>query len=505
MKKTATILVLLSLLSKPLGFIRQLLLSYYFGTTNITDAYFVATSAIGLMMIYFWAISTSYIPTYNRVFKNSGEKQAYKFTNNLISMQLIFSIFFMIIVWCTADYLIYIMASGFDNQTITVAKNLLIILSISIPFVVLSGELSSFLNIKNKSIQKSLAQYTSHFIIIFIILAGIYSVCFLAIGGVVCSIIFGLILMYLCYKQGLHLKLRLSFDKNVRYALLFALPMVLNSSIVLINRIVDQNIGSWLGEGIISAINYSANIQSLLIDGIIGIIMINLIFPRLSYLAVHNSNEAIASFRKILIILQCIVIPVSVLFVFFSSDIISFIYQRGEFGESAVNMTSIVLSTMAIGLPFVVYNMLCNNMLFAYHLSKLPLILSIVVVITNVIFSIILSHIYGLHGLILGTVISVIFGAITSALIFKYKIANLGLFKLISKVIRIVFISLLVAFITFQVRDFLHLYFSRNLSTFFYIPIAIFMYLALIQFARIEEITILRQTAINYLQQKLKK
>ena len=502
MKRTALILIILSILSKPLGFIRQLLLSYFFGATNITDAYFVSTSALGLIMIYFGAISTSYIPTYNKILKKDNQKKAYKFTNNLISIQLLLSIFIIGFILFFADLIVYVLATGFDADTSHIASNLIIVLSISIPFIVMSGELSSFLNIKNKSVQRSLSQYTGHLIIVFVILAGLYSIYFLAIGGVVCSIVFALLLIYLCNNQGFTLKLRLSFDANIRYALLFALPMVFNNSIVLINKIVDQNIGSRLGEGVVSAINYSASIQSLLIDGVISLIIINIIFPKLSYLSAHSPQEAVLTFRKVLIIMQCITIPISFLFMFFASDIVSFIYQRGGFDINAVHMTATVLSIMSMELPFMIYNLLCNNMLFAHHLSKWPLILSIVVVITNIVFSLILSHFYGLVGLISGTVISTIFGAVTSAVIFKYKIASLDLLNLFSKLIRILLISLLVVLIAYKLRCFMNLYLTRSLTVFLYIFISSLIYLFLLQFVKIEEITIIRQTVQKYLREK---
>lgn len=505
MKKTALILILISLLSKPLGFVRQLLLSYFFGATNLTDAYFVATSVLGLVMIYFSAISISYIPTYNKILTNNGEKQANKFTNHLISIQLLGSIFVVFIILLLSDVVIYVLASGFDIHTAQLTKKMLIILTIAIPAMVVSNELSSFLNIKNKSVQRALALYSNHIIIIFVILAGYFSIYLLPIGGVVCSFILLLILMLLAYKQGLKLAFRPSFDENIRYALLFAIPMVLNNSLTLINKLVDQNIGSRLGDGIISAINYSAGLQSLLVDGVVGLLLINVVFPRLSLLFQQNKQEAIITYRKVLIILQVIVIPISMLFIFFANDIVSFIYGRGSFGLSAVEMTSTVLQIMAISFPFIVYNMLCNNMLFAFHLSKLPLIFSIVVVFTNVVFSISLSYLYGLEGLISGTVISFIFGACASAIIFKYKVAELELGVLVYKILKILIISSIVVLVTFKLRDFLHLYLSDNISVIVYILSASFLYLSLIQFIRIDEITMIRKLLIQNIKQKLRK
>ncbi|MED7788022.1 lipid II flippase MurJ [Francisella sp. 19X1-34] len=502
MKKTAFILVLLSLLSKPLGFIRQLLISYFFGATNITDAYFIASSALGIALIYFSAVSTSFIPTYNKIQKESGIVKANDFTNKLISIQLLLSLFMVFLIFIFADYFIVLLASGFDQKTIEIAKKFLIILSLSAPLIVISNELSSFLNIKERYIQKALAQYTGHIFILFVILAGLFSYYLLAVGQVFSYFLFLLILLVLSYRQGLFFKIKLSYDENVRYAFIFAFPVVLNNSIVLINQVVDQNIGSRLGEGVISAINYSASLQGVLVFGIIDLILTNIAFPKLSKLAQNDKSEAVLVYNKILIALECIVIPISFLFIFFAKDIISFVYLRGAFGSIALDNTSTVLSIISISFPFMAYSMLCTRMLFAFHISKLLIILSLVIVISNIIFSIVLSYFFGLVGLICGTVISSILGSCTSAIIFKYKIAKIELKKLFLKIFKIVLVCLIIVYFAYILREQMLHYFSNEITTMIYISVSGLLYLFLIQVVSIEEVVILRKSVINYLRRK---
>lgn len=265
---------------------------------------------------------------------------------------------------------------------------------------------------------------------------------------------------------------------------------------------MDQNIGSRLGEGVISAINYSASLQGVLVFGIINLILTNIAFPKLSKLVQNDKNKAVMVYYKILVALECIVIPISFLFIFFAKDIISFVYLRSAFGSIALDNTSIVLSIISISFPFMAYNMLCTRMLFAFHISKLLIILSLIVVISNIIFSIVLSYFFGLAGLISGTVISVMLGSCASAVIFKNKIAKIELKKIYFKLLKIVLVCLIVVCFAYILREYMLYYFSNEITTMVYISASGLLYLLLIQIVSIEEVAILRKSIINYLMGK---
>lgn len=65
MKKTALLILFLTLGSKIVGFFRDVILSYAYGTSTISDAYLIAYTIPGVIFGFIGTgIATSYIPMY---------------------------------------------------------------------------------------------------------------------------------------------------------------------------------------------------------------------------------------------------------------------------------------------------------------------------------------------------------------------------------------------------------------------------------------------------------
>lgn len=76
MKKTAIILMIITIVSKILGFGREVVLSYFYGATNISDAYLISWSIPFIIFGFIGTgISTGYIPMYSNIEKEYGIKE----------------------------------------------------------------------------------------------------------------------------------------------------------------------------------------------------------------------------------------------------------------------------------------------------------------------------------------------------------------------------------------------------------------------------------------------
>ena len=75
MRKTALLLVLITIFSKILGFAREIVLSYFFGVSNITDAYIISLTIPDTLLAFIGVgITTIYIPMYNKIIKEKNKK-----------------------------------------------------------------------------------------------------------------------------------------------------------------------------------------------------------------------------------------------------------------------------------------------------------------------------------------------------------------------------------------------------------------------------------------------
>ena len=84
---TAFLLMVINILSKILGFFREILLSYFYGTGEIATAFqisfLVPYTILGFVMS---GLSTNFIPTYTSLENKKGRNESDKFTNNILNI-----------------------------------------------------------------------------------------------------------------------------------------------------------------------------------------------------------------------------------------------------------------------------------------------------------------------------------------------------------------------------------------------------------------------------------
>ena len=90
MKKAAFLVMIITIMSKVVGFVREIVLSYVYGASAITDAYLISqTIPLTVFSFISVGIATGYIPIYSKVQQSSGRKNADKFTSNLSNSLLL--------------------------------------------------------------------------------------------------------------------------------------------------------------------------------------------------------------------------------------------------------------------------------------------------------------------------------------------------------------------------------------------------------------------------------
>ena len=90
MKRTVLIIMIITIVSKLFGLLRDVVLSYYYGTSFISDAYIISTTIpsviFGFVLV---GLLAGFIPMYNQVEKEDGLAAADIFTNNVLNILLI--------------------------------------------------------------------------------------------------------------------------------------------------------------------------------------------------------------------------------------------------------------------------------------------------------------------------------------------------------------------------------------------------------------------------------
>jgi len=90
LKKIALLVMVITILSKILGFGREIVLSYVYGASAITDAYLTSQTVPAVIFGLIGAgIGTGFIPLYSRILNEKGQLEANRYTNNLSNALLL--------------------------------------------------------------------------------------------------------------------------------------------------------------------------------------------------------------------------------------------------------------------------------------------------------------------------------------------------------------------------------------------------------------------------------
>lgn len=415
----------LTLISKILGFLREIFLSYFYGASSTTDAYLVALTIPGVLFAFFsTAVAIGFVPTFTRVSDDIEERN--NFVNNIFSMLLIASTAIVILTICFAEQLVYILAPGFDQETKYLAIKFTQIFVFGVYFSCWLSVFVAFLNFFRKFTIVALAGIPFNLsILLSIVLSYYYSIYWLVAGAVLGKLLEIILLYPVVKKFDYKFKFILDFrDKHVKHLIILSLPLTLSIAVNQINIIVDKSIASTLEVGAISAINYSYYLVQLVV-GIFVMSVATIFFPDLARYYNDNDYGLITNTsEKSLKLVNFFVIPSCVYFMIKSFEIITFVYQRGSFDQSSTNITASVFTLFAAGLIGFSYREVLTRIFYAMHNTKIPVTNSILGVIVNIILAYILSGFLGVSGLALATSIAAF---VTTALLF-FKLKKMEIF-----------------------------------------------------------------------------
>lgn len=492
MKKTALLLIILTVLSKIFGFGRELVLSYFYGASSISDAYIIALTIPMIVFAFIGkGISTAYIPMYTNIEKNIDTNEADKYTNNLVNLLLIICTFIVVLGIMFTEKIVIIFASGFEGDLLSLTVQFTRISLIGIYFTAIVHVFSAFLQMKGNYAIPALVGFPMNLCIIFsIILSNSWTVEILAIGIVVATAAQFIFLMPFVLKK--NFKYAPIFDmkdSNIRHMANLGLPVIIGVALNDINKIIDKTLASQIAEGGISALNYASRLNAF-VQGIIVISIVTAMYPMISTMVV---DKKLGAMKKLIsegiICISILILPATIGAMIFAQPIVILLFGRGAFGESAIIMTSKVLFFYASSMLFYGLREVVSRAFFAMKDTKTPVINASIGVVTNIILNIVLSRYMGLSGLALATSIAMAISAILMFISLQKKIGPFGFKEMGSSFLKITIASLLMGVISKAFFQYLRVSgFTQNIALFLAIAIGAVAYFTCIYFMRIKEV-----------------
>lgn len=416
--KTFSLIFIITVISKFLGLFRDIVFAKYYGTGYVANAFFAAiripTQLVDIILSS--AIVSTFVPIFNQVLQKDGKDKANKFANNFVNIVALISTAIAIIGIIFAPQIVKALAGGFDTQTFNLTVELIKITFPMIIFTAIAYSLVGFLQSYGQfNIPAMISAVSNLVIIIFLLL---FREKF-GIHGVAGCMLFAWLLQVLIqvpfakkygYPFGLHIDFK---DENIKRVFLFSIPILISTAVLPINNLVSTRLASGMGDNAVSAMEYAYKLY-VVISGVFTYAIGNIIFPEMSRASADDNKEEYKEIiNKAMRMMIYILIPLTIGITIFSKDIISVIYERGEFTAESTLITSSILTFFSVGIIGSGIVEVMNKAFYAKQDTKSPLIAGIIMIIINVILCVTLSKFLNVKGLALATSITAIVNAIT--------------------------------------------------------------------------------------------
>ncbi|EOK5971804.1 murein biosynthesis integral membrane protein MurJ [Vibrio parahaemolyticus] len=427
MANSIIIISIVNLLNQILGFLRDTLVTYYYGASSISDAYIVAVIIPSVIIgVIASGLSAVFVPECIKYESNRSQDEK-KYTILMCISSLFVGLLGALTIWCFKDLVLSIFARGFDAPTREMASDFIVITVFSMPLILINNIMSGYFQVVGKQLISSVVIIPSNILGIVIVyfsyqFGNIYllPLCYLATMVLTFTLNF---LLSNIYKVR-NIKLRIFEIKDYTSSTYkLALPVMLGVSANQINFVIDRSLATTVYEGAVSLVNISVRVSSIIEVILVTSIML-VYYPILSRMK-NNKIKQRFCILELLFILFIAIIPTASIFHFYSHNIIDFLFGRGKFSSDDVLVSSQLLSVYALSIPFVYMKILFSKWMYSQGETKIPTIVSLVGIAINIIFNFLLVDSVGLIGLAISTLISNLITTILSI----YIMAQRGVFS----------------------------------------------------------------------------
>jgi putative peptidoglycan lipid II flippase len=426
--KSALTITIIAGISALLGFVREVVIASVFGAGAVKDAYDVALRVAGTaILLSFVYMNKIFVPSYLRIREEQGDEKALGVANNALGVFLLVSVSLLILLQLAAPLIIRVI--GFDAEHMPIARIAIAIAVFKLPIYAFIHFFSGYLTARKSFIGPNFMGIPLNIVTIAVCLiagtsSGIIGLSVASLLGVVAQC---LIFLVWLPKEKYRYRFSARFNTpEIRNDIKILMPALVGYAVIELNHWVDTIIATHLGEGNIAAINYAFRLP-FIVQGLIVLPIAGIVYSYISDFAAKNDIESmLAMLWKAVRTIIFIIIPIVVIAMPSSLDIVRIAYERGEFTPYATALTSSALIWYLPGLPGLAVFTFLMRFFYSLQDTKTPTICSAIAICTNIALSIWLSRTMGIGGIALATAIGNTLTAVLMLALLRKKIGPLG-------------------------------------------------------------------------------
>lgn len=424
--KTGGIVFVLIVLGKIFSLFREMYFSALFGTSLCADAYFTANIIPSLLNTPLTISSLLFfVPLYTKCSEKKGEAEANRFTSNLLTSYVIFNTILCVLAYLASPFMIRLLAPGYDTETYMYAVKLSQLLVLSFPVTIAVHVLINLSNARQKHFAPQLLTLFNSVIAIvlmyfFVPIYGIYAVPAIGLVAWIFQLFFQAFCLRKEYKYHFVLDIK---DPLLKTMIVLAIPTIVATAAEQINLSVDNFWCTSLGTGTVSVLNYAQKLFNLL-NGTIATAIITVAYPIISKLYAEKKKMVfVQNVNKYFSIIVLIILPITVLCIVLSEEIVTIVFGRGTFDIESVERVADVFQIYVVAAVFAAIKEMVTRIFYIFEDSKTPMMINLLCIVVNVGGSAILVQFIGVSGIVIATVFATAVSCIVEILMFRKKFA----------------------------------------------------------------------------------
>ena len=383
-----------TLISRILGYLRDVLIAFHLGSGPIADAFFVAFRIPNTFRRLFseGTFNSAFVPSYSSELIK-GKKKGQEFANRVFNLLLISLLIIVSLVELLMPGFIYILAPGFKDNSEKIELTILLT-RLTFPFLIfvsLASFLSAILNSHNKFAAAAGAPIILNILLILVLFYGNYLndhlVIYLSFVVSLAGLIQLIVLMIYSrkfYKSKIELNFKIPTSVKMFFKKL--LPSIFSSGVTQINILIGTVIASFQASAV-SYLYYADRIYQINL-AVAGIAIGTVILPNLTKNVQSKDRSKIELIQnKALELSLFLSLPAMMALLIAPNEITSALFGYGEFDLNSTNNSARALFYFALGLPAFSIIKIFSSFLFARHNTKIPFYFSLISVAVNVIIS----------------------------------------------------------------------------------------------------------------------
>ena len=404
-----------TMLSRILGFVRDILIAAILGAGMVADAFFVAFKLPNLFRRLFaeGAFASAFVPLYAGDLESRGAEEAKTFAEDVFAMLAVALLFFVAAVEILMPWIMMAFAPGFlaDPEKFDLTVHLT---RITFPYLLFISLVSMLSGVLNSLGRFAAAAATPALLNLFLIGAILVLTPMLptpghalAWGVAAAGVAQFAWLFVACGRAGTWLRLRRPrLTPKVKLLLKRIVPVALGAGVYQVSLVIDMVVASLLPAGSISYLFYADRVTQLPL-GVVGVAVGTALLPLLSrQVRAGDDGQAMGSQNRAIEFALLLTLPAAAALVVMADPVIRVLFERGRFGAAETQATAAALAVFAAGLPAYVLVKALAPGFFAREDTATPVKISVACLAVNLILVLILMRPLLHVGIALATVIS---------------------------------------------------------------------------------------------------